>query len=285
MVGWLFFQGTIYPDTIETGGTKHADKIKTHHNRVKEILKLMRLGSLIEPISELYKDEVRAIGRKLGLPNTLLNRHPFPGPGLAIRVLCSSGREKIEKLEQINRDLQRAAGKDFRATMLPVRSVGVQGDNRTYRHPALITGELNWEKLHHTSVRLTNEVRAINRVVYACFPKQLARRNFRLKASALTKDRLDLLRQVDNIVTQEIKAAGLYQKIWQFPVVLSPLTLHGGETIILRPVESKEAMTVNFYPMPKNVLNRLVKEIVATPGIDAVLYDITNKPPGTIEWE
>ncbi|OGY44598.1 MAG: hypothetical protein A2729_00160 [Candidatus Buchananbacteria bacterium RIFCSPHIGHO2_01_FULL_39_14] len=282
---WVLGQGTIYPDTIETGGTKHADKIKTHHNRVKEILKLMRLGSLIEPISELYKDEVRAIGRKLGLPNTLLNRHPFPGPGLAIRVLCSSGREKIEKLEQINRDLQRAAGKDFRVTMLPVRSVGVQGDNRTYRHPALITGELNWEKLHHTSVRLTNEVRAINRVVYACFPKQLARRNFRLKASALTKDRLDLLRQVDNIVTQEIKAAGLYQKIWQFPVVLSPLTLHGGETIILRPVESKEAMTVNFYPMPKNVLNRLVKEIVATPGIDAVLYDITNKPPGTIEWE
>ncbi|OGY47908.1 MAG: GMP synthase, partial [Candidatus Buchananbacteria bacterium RIFCSPHIGHO2_02_FULL_38_8] len=85
---WVLAQGTIYPDTIETGGTKHADKIKTHHNRVKEVLKLMRLGALVEPLAELYKDEVRAIGRKLGLPPSLINRHPFPGPGLAIRTLC-----------------------------------------------------------------------------------------------------------------------------------------------------------------------------------------------------
>ncbi len=93
---WVLGQGTIYPDTIETGGTKHADKIKTHHNRVKEVLKLMRLGALVEPISELYKDEVREIGRKLGLPKELLDRHPFPGPGLFIRTLCSDG--KVGKL-------------------------------------------------------------------------------------------------------------------------------------------------------------------------------------------
>src|SRR3989344_2716525 len=112
---WLLGQGTIYPDTIETGGTKHADKIKTHHNRVKEILKLMKLGALVEPLSELYKDEVRQIGKKNNLPAALLNRHPFPGPGLAIRVLCSTGREKVEKQALINKDLKRSVGKNFKA--------------------------------------------------------------------------------------------------------------------------------------------------------------------------
>ncbi|HLC89860.1 MAG TPA: glutamine-hydrolyzing GMP synthase, partial [Patescibacteria group bacterium] len=214
---WLLGQGTIYPDTIETGGTKHADKIKTHHNRVAEILKLMRLGSLVEPIAELYKDEVRAIGKKNNLPAALLNRHPFPGPGLAIRVLCSTGREKVEKQALINKDLKRSVGKNFKAIVLPVRSVGVQGDNRTYRHPALITGPLDWKKLHDVSVRITNEVSLVNRVVYGLYPKRL---DLKLKPAYLTKDRLNLLRRVDDLVTREIKSAGLYNAIWQFPVVL-----------------------------------------------------------------
>ena len=289
---WLLGQGTIYPDTIETGGTRHADKIKTHHNRVKEILKLMKLGTLVEPLSELYKDEVRQIGGKLGLPKTLLDRHPFPGPGLAIRVLGSGGQ--ASKISEISK-IRRIVGEEFEATILPLKSVGVQGDNRTYCHPALISGPLDWKKLHNLSVRLTNEIKSVNRVVYALWPSRPDFKKFSAKGGSaaggkikpvyITDKRLDLLRQVDDLVMSGIKSAGLYDKIWQFPVVLAPLTIKGGETIILRPVESQEAMTVNFYPMSKIILSRLIKKISAISGVDAVFYDITNKPPGTIEWE
>ncbi|EKD93114.1 MAG: hypothetical protein ACD_28C00242G0005, partial [uncultured bacterium] len=83
---WLLGQGTIYPDTIESGGTKHASKIKTHHNRVPEIEALIQEGKVLEPLKELYKDEVREVGEKLGLPHDMVWRHPFPGPGLAVRI-------------------------------------------------------------------------------------------------------------------------------------------------------------------------------------------------------
>lgn len=102
---WLLGQGTIYPDTIETGGTKHADKIKTHHNRVEAIQKLIEEGKVIEPLSDLYKDEVRAIGEMLGLPHAMVWRHPFPGPGLGVRILCT------DKSETISEDLQKTEQK------------------------------------------------------------------------------------------------------------------------------------------------------------------------------
>ncbi|MFA6215842.1 MAG: glutamine-hydrolyzing GMP synthase, partial [Patescibacteria group bacterium] len=282
---WILAQGTIYPDTIETGGTKHADKIKTHHNRVKEILKLMKLKALVEPLASLYKDEVRLIGKKLGLPANLINRHPFPGPGLAIRTLCSDGQEKIENEKVINTRLKKLVGRKLQAKVLPLKSVGVQGDNRTYRHPALITGAANWPALHDLSVRITNEIHQVNRVVYLAAPKSLNLARLKTKKAYLTKDRLDLLRLLDDLVSQEMKRFKIYNDIWQFPVVLAPLTLGQGETIILRPIESKEAMTVNFYQMPKNILESIAKKIMAVSGIDLVLYDVTNKPPGTIEWE
>ena len=282
---WVLGQGTIYPDTIETGGTKHADKIKTHHNRVKEILKLMELGGLVEPLAELYKDEVRELGRLLGLPASLINRQPFPGPGLAIRALCGNGQNSVKSAAAINKKLRRLAGSKFKTMVLPLQSVGVQGDNRTYRHPALIAGPISWSKIHNLSVRITNEVLAVNRVVYLLHPQKFDAKDLKIKSAYLTSERLNLLRQVDDIVMTEIKRAGLTDEIWQFPVILAPLTLGRGETIILRPVQSKEAMTVNFYPLPQSILKRLVKKITAVPGVDLVLYDVTNKPPATIEWE
>ena len=282
---WILGQGTIYPDTIETGGSKHADKIKTHHNRVKAVLKLMRLGVLVEPLATLYKDEVRAIGKKLGLPGYLINRHPFPGPGLAIRTLCSSGREKVKNQAVINKRLQKIVGPRLKTKVLPLKSVGVQGDNRTYRHPAIIRGKTDWKRLHNLSVRITNELFDINRVVYLVAPEKIDLKKLRLKKSYLTKERLDLLRQVDHLVDMKLRKHKIYAQIWQFPVVLAPLTIGGGETIILRPIESREAMTVNFYQMKKSVLKDITKGILKIPGIDLVLYDVTNKPPGTIEWE
>ena len=97
---WILGQGTIYPDTIESGGTAKADLIKTHHNRVAGIQKLIDEGRIIEPLASFYKDEVRTIGRQLGLAPALLDRHPFPGPGLAIRCLCTTSDAKVEKLPE-----------------------------------------------------------------------------------------------------------------------------------------------------------------------------------------
>ena len=93
---WMLGQGTIYPDTIESGGTAKAAVIKTHHNRVAGIQKLILAGGIVEPLRSFYKDEVRQVGRELGLPAELLDRHPFPGPGLAIRCLCSATDAEIE---------------------------------------------------------------------------------------------------------------------------------------------------------------------------------------------
>ena len=109
---WILGQGTIYPDTIESGGTAKADLIKTHHNRVAGIQKLIDEGRIIEPLASFYKDEVRAIGRQLGLAPELLDRHPFPGPGLAIRCLCANvgraGREVARRLAAAGANGRRA---------------------------------------------------------------------------------------------------------------------------------------------------------------------------------
>src|SRR5205085_3495513 len=115
---WVLGQGTIYPDTIESGGTVKAALIKTHHNRVAGIQRLIESGRVVEPLKSFYKDEVREVGRELGLAPELLDRHPFPGPGLAIRCLCADREEPV----RVTAD----------GLMLPVHSVGVQGDSRSY---------------------------------------------------------------------------------------------------------------------------------------------------------
>lgn len=148
---WLLAQGTLYPDIIESGGTKNSKTIKTHHNRVEGIQKLIAKGLIIEPIRDLYKDEVRAIGKKLGLSDELVMRHPFPGPGLSINVLCYDGKSWSEKDSEEFKAAQKEldsveftqfcenCAKSLKRSVLPVRSVGVQGDFRTYRFPACLT--------------------------------------------------------------------------------------------------------------------------------------------------
>lgn len=284
---WLLGQGTIYPDTIESGGTDTSDTIKTHHNRIPEIVEMINAGRVIEPLSSLYKDEVREIGHQLGLPRHLIERWPFPGPGLSIRCLCSDGVEQpIENEEETQGKLSDMAEPyGAQATVMPVQSVGVQGDQRSYQHPAVIHGaQPTWEELNALSTDITNSVHGINRVVlHVGGDVQMS--DMKLVEGYLTRERLDLLREADAIVDRIVRESDLYGVIWQFPVNIIPVSFGEGESIVLRPIESQEAMTVNFHPMQQEVLERIVAEIMQLDGIDAIFFDITNKPPATIEWE
>ena len=191
-------QGTLYPDVIESSSVKGPSQtIKSHHN-VGGLPETMKL-KLIEPLRDLFKDEVRRIGRDLGMPEEILERQPFPGPGLAVRIL----------------------------------------------------GEV-------------------------------------------TAERVSLLQEADEIVVDEIKAAGLYRQIWQSFAVLLPVKSVGvmgdqrtyAYTCAIRAVHSEDGMTADWVPLPYEVLKRMSSRIVnEIRGINRVVYDITSKPPGTIEWE
>jgi len=284
---WIIAQGTIYPDTIETGGTKHSDTIKTHHNRVDKMQKLIDEGKVIEPISQLYKDEVRLVGERIGLIDEMVWRHPFPGPGLAVRTLCTEGENYPEDVSGLEAEMNESiSDSGFKVKVLPIKSVGVQGDERTYAHPAVIYGgEIDWSLLNKLSTQLTNQFPKVNRVVLGLRPDSFD--SWVVKKSYLSKDRISVIQNADKVVMDYISEAGMHREIWQFPTVLIPVDVNeeGGESIVLRPVCSEEAMTANFYPMDVEKLGELVKRLSTVSGVGGIFYDITNKPPGTIEWE
>ncbi len=283
--GWLLGQGTLYPDTIESGGTEHSEVIKTHHNRVDVVEELIARGLVIEPLAHLYKDEVRELGIALGLPPHLIWRQPFPGPGLSVRCLCSRGEGTATPnadAEEAARDIAAGAGLGLR--VLPLRSVGVQGDFRTYAHPAVVWGEADWTILEDVSTRITNAIHAINRVVYLLAPRSLPA--LKLKRAFLTQSRLNLLRDADALAMAALEREDLLTTVSQMPTVLLPLTSDGiAETVVLRPVETPDFMTARFSALPYDFVRKLAGEILSEDGIEAVFYDVTHKPPGTVEWE
>ncbi len=264
---WILGQGTIYPDTIESGGTARADVIKTHHNRVAGIQKLIESGRIIEPLASFYKDEVREIGAELGVPGEFLHRHPFPGPGLAIRCLCSETEASVERLDP--------------GWLLPIRSVGVKGDSRSY-HSVLALENLPEDEL---ATELVNRTMEINRVV-GLVRSRVALRSMRSTIGSLTPDRLGRLRHADAIVRKLSDESGFENKVWQFPVVLIPIGAAGiPDSIVLRPIHSVDGMTAQAVRMPDELLRRIADDVLNVDGVGAVFYDLTHKPPGTIEWE
>lgn len=282
---WIIGQGTIYPDTIESGGTRHSSKIKTHHNRVDKIQEMIALGKMVEPVADLYKDEVREVGRKLGLSSLLVDRHPFPGPGLGVRVLCAEKADPLsqdkEKTEAIEKAYQ-----DLKAIVLPIRSVGVQGDGRSYRHPVVLSpqSEISFQELLQRATEISNTHPALNRVLlHVAGPFE----EYTIEPSYMTKDRITILQDADSIVREEIANHPECTYIWQFPVVLVPVYTHDKkESLILRPIESENAMTATAAHLPQAVLDRIVSRMqLEVPSVGCIFYDLTGKPPGTIEWE
>ena len=281
---WILAQGTIYPDTIESAGTEYSDKIKTHHNRVAIVIELIKKGLIIEPLAQLYKDEVRLLGEILGIPHDLLWRHPFPGPGLGVRVLCSDGKEEPGRIATSKEVSVLAEKAGYKSYILPVKSVGVQGDNRTYTHPALLIGKRDWPLLETISTSITNTVNQVNRVVFGISVHEDPQ--YSLIEAYLTKERLDKIRAIDHVVNFTLHETGEYESVWQMPVVLLPLVnKQGDECVVLRPVTSQEAMTARFYPLKEETLQKIVEGARTIEGIGDIFFDISNKPPGTIEWE
>ncbi len=279
---WLLGQGTIYPDTIESAGSENADKIKTHHNRVEEIEVMIEKGLVVEPLAQLYKDEVREVGRKLKLPKALIERHPFPGPGLGVRIICGES-DKPKTTNKIETEINRKW--KMKGKVLPIRSVGVQGDARTYAHPvAIFTASRDFEKLDEIATWIVNKFKEVNRVVL-CLSASKAPRVFLTDFVRLTKSRIELAREADAIINKALSSKKLYSKVWQFPVVLAPVFENDGESVILRPINSEEAMTANFARLPKTFLSEVSKKLLKLDGVENVFFDLTNKPPGTIEWE
>ncbi len=284
--GHLLGQGTIYPDTIETGGTKRADTIKTHHNRVPIVEEMIRQGRVIEPLADLYKVEVRELGELLGLDRDLIWKHPFPGPGLGVRLLCSDGVPDRKDFDRMAPEVRRIASKyGLVGEVLPIRSVGVKADLRSYEHPVMLSGEAAWETLLEAAGTIFREVEGINRCLWNLGPGRPAA--FAPVAATVTRPRLDLLREADHRVTESLRRHGIYYDIWQCPICLVPLSLDGkgAEMVVVRPVHSERAMTAAPARLPDAVLADLRKDIPSLPGVSGLGLDITSKPPGTIEWE
>jgi GMP synthase (glutamine-hydrolysing) len=269
---WILGQGTIYPDTIESGGSAKSAVIKTHHNRVAGIQKLLDEKRIVEPLSSFYKDEVREIGRELGLPAEFLERHPFPGPGLAIRCLCAGEDAKL-----------RVADGGY---VVPILSVGVQGDSRSYA-PVLAIDQFPGAdgKLQNEASEIVNATAEINRVI-ARVASTVGLPEMRVFEAGLSKERIERLRASDAVVREMSAASGFDAKVWQFPVVLIPLGCDGRpDSVVLRPIDSIDGMTAQSVGMEELLLRSMAERLLGVEGVCGVFYDLTHKPPATIEWE
>jgi GMP synthase (glutamine-hydrolysing) len=214
-------------------------------------------------------------------------RHPFPGPGLGVRLLCSDGHvPDAAQLVAIAPAVDAlAAEAGLQAAPLPIRSVGVKADLRSYEHPVLFHGQADWATLKQLAGRVFKTVGGLNRALWNL--GDTMPQSFLPLAAGMSRDRLDLLRECDHIVMAALRRHGLYDQVWQCPTVLVPLEIdgRGEELCIVRPIRSERAMTATAAELPPGLLAELRRDILALPAISGLAYDLTSKPPGTIEWE
>ena len=292
-------QGTLRPDLIESGSVEVsavAHKIKTHHNDVPIIQAQREKGLIVEPNRDLHKDEVRQIGSLLGLPDELVHRQPFPGPGLAIRTICTDapyGLDQAKALMQTITPL--CSGLSVSPSLLPIRSVGVQGDFRSYRQPLALCGPfktIGWEALSSLAQRLTNDCHGLNRVTLVLNPDAVLPPIIEtITPTTLTPATVALLRAIDHHVTTTLQQAGRLDGISQLLSVLLPIDTmqQGRHSVVIRGVVTNDYMTARPVrpgdELPWPLLQDLDAQLRARFDLDLVLLDITAKPPATVEWE
>jgi GMP synthase (glutamine-hydrolysing) len=203
-----------------------------------------------------------------------------------VRLLCSTGAESRDGFDQIELNVAAVAARyGVAALALPIKSVGVKADLRSYEHPVLVSGEAPWERRLEMAASLFKDVPGINRCIWNLGPAAPAR--VRPLAATVTRDRLDLLREADHLVMEGLRRHGIYQDIWQCPTALVPLEVddRGREFVIVRPIHSERAMTATPAQLPEALVADLRRQILALPGVSGLALDVTTKPPGTIEWE
>lgn len=290
---FMLAMGTLHTDLIESGSihaSSKADVIKSHHNDTKLVRKLREAGRVLEPWRYLQKDDVRQVGKLLGLPAEIYERQPFPGPGLAIRIICAEQFDFNAEFFQAAEQLQQFETDRIIASLLPIQTVGVQGDHRTYGHLVGLTGEADWSELVKLARAIPRQVLGVNRVV-RIFGEPVGATAYEITPTRLTPDVIDQLRYVDAIVNTKLAAHGLDRSISQVPVISFPVNFGepGKRSIGIRTI-----MTTNFktgdiavpgVDFPEAVLTEIIDEVMQVPGIARVVYDLTSKPPGTTEWE
>ncbi|XVJ52072.1 MAG: glutamine-hydrolyzing GMP synthase [Vampirovibrio sp.] len=297
----LLAQGTLRPDLIESGNkdvSQTAQKIKTHHNDVPLIQQQRDKGLIVEPNRDLHKDEVRQVGRLLGLPEALVSRQPFPGPGLGVRILCATEAYGLDAYDALNQELQNVALEfNLRACLLPVRTVGVQGDGRSYSYVAAIEAEdfdtiEGFQAVRHASRELTNRLPRINRIALNIAPvRPLPRVIKSITPTTLTLEVIHQLQAWDAQVTHFFQEEADFNAISQLLAVSLPVDDQGqgNRSLAVRAVVTSDFMTARpalvGAELPEGFLTRLGQHLHKQAGVNHVFYDVTSKPPATVEWE
>lgn len=286
-------QGTLRPDLIESASQLASSKaavIKTHHNDTGLVRELRTAGRVVEPLQHLHKDEVRKIGESLGLPSELVWRQPFPGPGLAVRLLCAAEPFITDKFDAINQELKAFEEKDISAQLLPIRTVGVQGDGRTYSYAVGLSGAPDWQRLIDKAREIPKRLHEVNRVVYI-FGSRLNETIRDITSTYPSPEAIEQLRLADHYVNEIIRTYKLNESLSQVPVISFPVHfgMPGNRSIAIRTFITNDFMTgVPATPgiqLPMEALQKMVDKVLTVPGISRVAYDLTSKPPGTTEWE
>ncbi|MBN2440036.1 MAG: glutamine-hydrolyzing GMP synthase [Spirochaetales bacterium] len=295
-------QGTLRPDLIESGNpdvSSYAHKIKTHHNDVEIIRKARDKGLIVETNWDWHKDEVREVARRLGIEESIAGRQPFPGPGLAIRLICHDGKQKATEaqIDEFKKQLGKlqseikADGKsaiDYQGEIIPLKTVGVQGDCRSYRYLGIFAGgfdALDWDRMYKIGTELPNKLSFVNRVAYVLNQKEFGGEVV-CSPMYIAHENVELLRELDFIVRNYLDKPPVSQVF----AVLLPVGITKKYSVAIRSFITNDFMTGRPAAIGKDVgidvIKQLTNEIVEKFNeIEFVLYDVTSKPPATVEWE